>query len=658
MNAGKYTLKEFLTNPTVDQVIIPEIQRDYVWTKNNVLKLLTSIQEDSRRQSKLAEGTTDEALSKLSPEIREALQRTLKAERRYTNIGFIYAYFDPELIDRYFLIDGQQRVTTLYLLLLSLSIKASRQDYFRRTYFDNQIPKVDYKVREAAHDFLVNVIGYLLNSGDIANVKDQYWYHSEYENDKTIQSLIHNYSTINDFVKSSDIDFDFAQNNIELWYYDTQKSEQGEELYIYMNSRGEAVQVNENIKAQLLEGLSEQEKHNWGLTWEGWQNFFWKNRDDNKNADDGFNEFLKWINIIERIASSRNESLEVLADFIREIQDKTELTIEYLGLNTINQYFDALERIASDKRIEYFNSGWLHDGLNSREYIQWLPMLMYTARHQEEDYTAINRYSRYFFNIVRKDEVSKSSPDYAVHAIRLTHEFLSKNLKDVVDLATLTGFDTIVTKEESFKLGLYKNPVSSFTREDYEKSFWMVEDFDLSLGSLQIVLGAARLTIDDPERFDLILFNNYATKFTSLFRSRNDLLRRALFTFGNYWIHVGFSTKLGMSKYSFGYNTDEWRRIVRSESGSRFVKDFLDYFVLNEAVLANLGVQEQLEHRIQDFVENGHTIPMWSYELITKPVVLEYSQNKRACAGDDGPIYLLQGSKAHNYKTLEQILSM
>lgn len=43
MKTGRYNIKQLLTNPEVDQIIIPEIQRDYVWKKENVLGLLGSI---------------------------------------------------------------------------------------------------------------------------------------------------------------------------------------------------------------------------------------------------------------------------------------------------------------------------------------------------------------------------------------------------------------------------------------------------------------------------------------------------------------------------------------------------------------------------------------------------------------------------------------
>ena len=43
MKTGRYKLKDLFDNKEIDQIIIPEIQRDYVWTKDNVKGLLNSI---------------------------------------------------------------------------------------------------------------------------------------------------------------------------------------------------------------------------------------------------------------------------------------------------------------------------------------------------------------------------------------------------------------------------------------------------------------------------------------------------------------------------------------------------------------------------------------------------------------------------------------
>ena len=45
MKTGNYSILGILEFPTLDQLIIPEIQRDYVWEVDDVVDLLMSIKD-------------------------------------------------------------------------------------------------------------------------------------------------------------------------------------------------------------------------------------------------------------------------------------------------------------------------------------------------------------------------------------------------------------------------------------------------------------------------------------------------------------------------------------------------------------------------------------------------------------------------------------
>jgi len=255
MKAGKYSIRELFSNRYIEQIVVPEIQRDYVWGKEQVTGLLTSIVNDFTAFGK----GNIELSTTINPDIADAFREYYKRQMFSSNIGFIYAYNDPEYGGKYFLIDGQQRITSIYILLLALASKVdSFKPDFSKIYLDNGKLKLDYKVREASHDFLKQFVDFALN--DIGKVTDQSWYYKEYESDATISSIVGNYSIISDFLDQTDIQLiDFAnylQDFVDFWYFDTNISEQGEELYIYMNARGEQMQGNENLKADILSRLS------------------------------------------------------------------------------------------------------------------------------------------------------------------------------------------------------------------------------------------------------------------------------------------------------------------------------------------------------------------------------------------------------------------
>jgi len=135
MRTDTYNLKDFLTDSNLEQIIIPEIQRDYVWTKDNVEKILQSILNNSERQKDAS--IPEKILDELNSDMKERIFRLQKDKEKenYFNIGFIYAYNDTKMQYHYILIDGQQRITTLFLILLALSVKENQQENFKRNYF-------------------------------------------------------------------------------------------------------------------------------------------------------------------------------------------------------------------------------------------------------------------------------------------------------------------------------------------------------------------------------------------------------------------------------------------------------------------------------------------------------------------------------------------
>ena len=314
MKTGKYTLREFFSDRDLNTIIIPEIQRDYVWGKEQINKFLESIvvdfkvYEDPDKLKKIQCDPGDE-------DVKLEFEKYYKRNYLSSNIGFIYAYSDSDYPGSYFLIDGQQRFTTIFLTLLVLAANGDNNvmTKFKRTYMNEGNPKLDYRVREASHVFLyklVQVIGEARNELSSKWIKQQSWYLQDYDNDATISSIIANIDVIKSFLKEkgyiddgSNVKEDFweyVENYLEFWYFDTNISEQGEELYIYMNARGEFPQDNENLKADLIERLNnDRDKKMYGTQWEVWQDLFWKNNGKNANADNGFNEFLGCIAGVE-----------------------------------------------------------------------------------------------------------------------------------------------------------------------------------------------------------------------------------------------------------------------------------------------------------------------------------------------------------------------
>lgn len=128
-------MKEMSIKELLEQtMVVPEIQREYVWgnSKNRLV------------------------LEKFLDELDNALKNN-----KESNIGFLYSYgaentSDPKDVPHY-IIDGQQRFTTVVLLLFYFAIKAGKTDEFEGLLgWNKPMMHFSYRVRPLTEHFLVS----------------------------------------------------------------------------------------------------------------------------------------------------------------------------------------------------------------------------------------------------------------------------------------------------------------------------------------------------------------------------------------------------------------------------------------------------------------------------------------------------------------------
>lgn len=139
--------ENLLTLFSLNNMIVPEIQREYVW------------------------GNNSDVLEKFLQELEKKASPCQECHHVHTNkninVGFLYSYkpsyvkYESERILDEFLIDGQQRITTLFLLLLYRATIEKRIDDFLticRADEDGLHMGFNYKVRSLTQQFLVQLI--------------------------------------------------------------------------------------------------------------------------------------------------------------------------------------------------------------------------------------------------------------------------------------------------------------------------------------------------------------------------------------------------------------------------------------------------------------------------------------------------------------------
>ncbi len=317
MNNNAYLKEEnILTLLSLNNLIIPEIQREYVWGEN------------------------PEVLRPFLLEIKELANPCGECHYVHTpqniNVGFLYSYKPPyakveceRILDEY-LIDGQQRMTTIFLLLLYRATVERRMDDFLsiiRVDDGNVNMAFDYKVRHLTERFISDLIAHVRNRPDSAFdfISDSScipsWLLGDYMSDPTVRAILKTLRIIQEvFDKPDDKYYDFLLTNIRFWHFKTEATSQGEELYITMNARGEQLVHNEMKKARILAASSLIEH---GKKWEEFLDFFWKNRKCNSNADKGFNNYLAIIdgleNFFDENASPSVDRIKIYVDALKHI---------------------------------------------------------------------------------------------------------------------------------------------------------------------------------------------------------------------------------------------------------------------------------------------------------------------------------------------------
>ena len=694
MKTGRYSLGELFTHNEIEQIIIPEIQRDYVWTGKNVRKLLESIISHFEKKEESKFELEISGLEIINTSIKTHLQKEYDRLVNNLKLGFVYAYHDNQYAGKFFLIDGQQRFTTLYLLLLAIYVMNNEREKFKEKYFKDEVLKVDYKVRENSHDFMLTFVKNQLEDTPkgIKFSKDYYKY--EYDEDETINNLIGNYSEIQNVLNNNKIKIlrdgslnnfiEYLEDYIEVNYFDTNLSRQGEQLYLYMNSRGEFLSAQELLKAEIIRKSEKiEEKKRIGKIWEDWQNFFWIYRCDekggNENADIGFEEYLKWATVIhicstdaielegegfqdtQKAISIREKKESYIRISEKEKAQKEALfnyQIKNINADYLEKIFEAINFLKnSNSQYLPINPKWLFSINGVIDYVIILPLIYYISTNDWlDDITKkrdVERMAMFLKNLTYFESVSKNPDAFTIQAIELVKELLTIGEKDIINLLNqdlAIKFPTLITEPEKFKLKLYKN--AGENREKIEKKVWDIvnnEHFSSFFkGNISILFETINEKESNynlplnPTLSEINLLNEYYTILSSLIinyklNSKNakesDVFRRALLTFGDYLVDVSGSYKFGdrIPVFSFGsyYDRDnrEWTDIfIKSRV---IISDFL--FTIKSREISDLNTF------IDDYNQDD-----WKAPFIKNKNLLGYCENKRILWQNESRILLIK----------------
>lgn len=274
------------------KIEIPIIQRDY------------------------AQGRDNEKTNKIRNVFLDSLIKAIESENESLELDFVYGDINNGIFQP---LDGQQRLTTLYLLYWYFAYKTGNISGNK-----NNFKKFTYETRISSREFCNQLIEKGEKLGEcktlIEKITDASWFFLSWKKDPTIKAMLVMLNSIESKLNGKSQEEltkewnKLISENPPITFHFKQLNDIGltDDLYIKMNARGKALTDFENFKARFEKHIKENEfekeislteanKEQWKELTEKtfshridtvWTDLFWKHRGDDNMVD---NEFVKFI---------------------------------------------------------------------------------------------------------------------------------------------------------------------------------------------------------------------------------------------------------------------------------------------------------------------------------------------------------------------------
>lgn len=267
-----------ISGVTINEIEIPLIQRDY------------------------AQGRNTQTVKLIRDNFLDAVCKPLNSDVTILDLDFVFG--DVGAKGKFYPLDGQQRLTTLFLLHVYLEWRTQHSLQIHAWH------SFSYATRPGARDFCAFLVKSQPDfSGTLSVwIKDQADYLPTWEHDPTIQSMLVVLDALHQrFLKTELSDLqrawvrltDAENPAIRFHLLPMEEKGQTDALYIKMNSRGKPLTLFENFKAHFEEML-EKEHPDEGKDFAkkvdtDWSDILWPYRGDDHLIDDEFMRYFRFV---------------------------------------------------------------------------------------------------------------------------------------------------------------------------------------------------------------------------------------------------------------------------------------------------------------------------------------------------------------------------
>lgn len=638
-NKNRYNFLGLLSDYKIE---IPVIQRDFAQgrkkndkieqiRKDFVKSLIHALDKNQQLHLDFIYGKVrKDNNSEMILHSRASVEQLLKAVQIYSKrLDILIDYTLPSLekseiaADYFIPLDGQQRLTTLYLLHWYLAYRTGNDP--------KKLNRFSYKTRVSSTDFCEALVSNIKKLDKLplsfsAHLADQHFVFGEWLSDPTVSGMLVMLEEIHTQLK------DTSDGNLQSYYdrlfhpesslisfdfLDLDKIGAEDELYVKMNSRGKQLTDFENFKSWLI-GYTKDKgmilPENWDRRMDiEWMDILWKHRTSVKQVDNAYLNLFKRVGQYCFITSRRQTGKADIGNTTRdivELLDKTDkyLTISFYEENTIfnesslNVLFNFLSFVEKDgcdildHMVEQYAGTFftarisqiLFSGIDPRNLFHktfLYAIIQFVITHKksvreynEDDKLCFGQWARVAANLIYNSRID-DTPEYISAITSLYH--LKDYCENIIDhLASepqpeIQYFPAPQKKDEIRKAKLIKeDPEWCEDIFKYEKHFYFY-------GQIGFLLDLAK----DDTGINRTTFQDYGEKASQLFceENLNDAelrLQRAFLSKGNYLVEKGWRCYcFCLSGYGNARHRDEnWRSVFNDQAngGQLILKNLLD----------------------------------------------------------------------------------
>ena len=645
MNSGK-SLTFFGLFAEVPQVEIPIIQRDYAQGRESTVE----VREQFLR-------AVHDALSRQKP----------------LDLDFVYGSFEGAQSDQKFsLLDGQQRLTTLFLLHWYLAVKDGRLGEFQDRIQSDGQSRFTYQTRPSSSEFFDALATQPFELPDeqgesmalSQKMVDCRWFFLSWKLDPTIKSCLVMLDLINELFGASSGFYNrliqLQNPYITFQFLNMEDFGLSDDLYIKMNARGKTLTPFENFKAWLFGHLDKLSlilsKQEFQLKVDqDWIDIFWEDlrKPDSSDIDTQYLRFFKVVALFdacEKAKSDRHSIEEASREWISSLRpiDNNISVVKFEDKDSFNKCsiekiynfleFYRLHIIASGKKL--FEKVISRDDYNTlaKFYAFWVYVSQFDVLNEwkEKSEEQLRKWTRVTNNLIdntRIDDIPtfvssiQSLKKFSVHSMKL-YEALSKMESDDIEF-----FYIPQREEERRKAQLILRDTS------WEQLFIEFEAHKYFQGRIGFLLQYSKTK---EGTYDQSAFRQYGKKASelfsrSLFDAEEFLVQRALLSIDNYLIKTGENLSFCKPSSGSARERNEYpqsqQRVFNNEKG--IFKKLLDS--LDGDIVQNLKG-----------MINEANVNDWRQYFILYPEAILYCKEGNI-RKDNGEVYLLTKTRMSSY---------